>query len=160
MGAPYSHRKACVQGEFRTDSPVVGEVSIVDGLTKVFVGVPEGDGTGVGNAKEEIGEAGTRSRAGESKRAAGILLPKRVELLAAEIASELEVVSAAIPQHRRGDAARLVTIEGALRIGEGGDTAREHERGRTPVDCVLIVACNASESRDVLAVPKIRHDVA
>ena len=56
MGAPYSQRKPALMvrpGSMRQSSV---KYSVVDRLAKIFVRVAEGDGAGVGNADQKVGE--------------------------------------------------------------------------------------------------------
>ena len=102
IGAPYSQRTPALMVRVEQHTPVIGGVSIVDRFAEIFVRVAKGEGTGVGDADEEVGEVGAAGGyaagralgrgAGKSENAARILLKEIVELLLAKIAAEGEVV--------------------------------------------------------------------
>src|SRR6185437_5899586 len=57
-----------------------------------------------------------------------------------------------IPQHRVRERAGLIAIERALRIGQACDAAGKHERRRTPVGRVLIIAGDPRVARDIFPI--------
>src|SRR5205823_2236694 len=98
-----------LQGDFRTDSPVIGNVSVVRGFSKILISIAESDGARVRNAEQKIGKvrpgncgAVRRSLSGrfrEGKRPSRILLGQIIELLPAEVTSKRNIVALATPQH-------------------------------------------------------------
>ena len=151
---------AGVDGENRQHAPVVGGVCVVDGLPEIFVGIAECDRTGVGNADEEIGEVRSGCCAGKREAAARVLLEVVVVLLLAKIAASGDVVVAAIDSDRSRKAVGAIAIEGALRVGEGGDSAGKAQRRRAPVGGVLIVAGDTGCLRRCSACSQIRDSPA
>ena len=114
---------------------------------EVLVGVAEGDRAGVGHAEQEVGEIRTGGGAGEGEGAARILLREEVELLAAEVAADREVVRAVAPEDVEPDGAGLIAGEGLLAVGQPGDAAGEGEARRSPVLRLLVVAGDAGLAR-------------
>ena len=153
---------AGVERELWRHAPVVGHIFVVDGFAEIFVGIAIGDGAGVGNTEEKVGKIGTAGGgaggtgsggcSGEHKRAARILLRTVVELLAAEIAAEGDVVNSVNPEHGQGGSAGLVTGVGAVLVGQLGNAAREGQGRRTPVGRILIVPGDSGEPGDILAI--------
>jgi len=79
---------------------------------EIFVGVAEGDGAGVGDAEQKVGEIVAGRGAGEPKRAAGILLGVVVELLPSVIGAKLDLLASVVPKAVVGQLAGLVAVEG------------------------------------------------
>src|SRR6476660_451347 len=136
-------------------APVVGKKGVVCRSAKILIGIAERNRAGIGHAQQEAREIQARGCTGESKRSARVLLCEDVDLLPPEVAAEGDVMRAAIPQYGRAEAARLVPVEGWLRIRECRDAARERQDRRPPVHRLLIVPGNSGLAGDVAPASKV-----
>src|SRR5581483_9864 len=90
------------------DAPVILDKTIVNGLSKILVGIPECDRARAGYPKQKISEVRAGDSSSELELAARILLSNRIELLPPHVCSELDVVPAVSPEAVVGDGARLI----------------------------------------------------
>src|SRR5262249_50914575 len=120
--------EAAIEGETRTEAPIVIYIRGVSGAAEVFIRVTEREGTGVGRAQEEVGEIKSGSCAGELETAPRILLREEVELLAADIAAGCDVVRPVGIEERSRQCVGLETIERGLTVGKAGKAGSEAER--------------------------------
>src|SRR4029077_19339385 len=99
-----------IDAEVALDAPIVVHKSIQPRGAVIFVGIAVGDGTGGGNALQEIGEIVSGEGAGEDKPAARILLGQLIEIEPPEISAKGEVVLTANPDQVLADLVGAVVI--------------------------------------------------
>src|SRR6202041_2176080 len=98
------------------DAPIIGCIQVVHRLTKIFVRIPEGDGTRIRNSQKKVGQIRADRRtvstassgcARECERTSWVLLEEIIELLLAQIAANGEIVAPPIAAGRAIKGVRL-----------------------------------------------------
>src|SRR5262249_13520376 len=144
-------------GKARAEAPVVGDVSVPGIGAEIFVGVAKGDRRRVRHAEEEAREVVAGGGPVESEGSARVLLRERVPLLAAELESGSDIVQRNRAEDFERYAVALIGGGRILRFAQRRNPVREVERGRSPVDRLLVVARNAGDARNIRAIRKERY---
>ncbi len=165
MGEPYSHRIPAfsVKAELIRQSSV--KKASYSESRKYLSALPNAMEAAEGTPSRKFRKIRSRhdsrciSFAGKAKRSPPVLLSQHIELLLLEVASKLEIVARTIPKERGGNSVGLVMVDGLFGIGEPLDAAEEDKIRRSPIQRSLIVAGNARDARDVLAIFEVRSEV-
>ena len=158
MGEPYSQRTPAFRVNAGADSPIVGEVGVVQRIRENICRRCRTRRSCVGNAQQKIREIGAGGRAGEGKGAAPFCCDSTLNCCFRKSPPNWKLWRARFQKKEAETPLVSLWLLALQRIREPLP-AGEGEGRRSPLQGTLIVSGNAGRAGDVLAIFEVRSEV-